>query len=95
MQNKLIQTKIKHYLYKKRRKFKRKVKADPKQNKPPLKFIVVYFGTNQGCGMESNKGCPNIKSKKYSDLFFNQRFLQQSSSSSIESEKKICTQGMV
>ena len=27
--------------------------------------------------MESNKGCPNIKSKKSSYIFFNQRFVQQ------------------
>ena len=35
-----------------------------------------------------NKGCPNIKSKTSSDLFFNQRFLQQSSLLSIDSVKK-------
>ena len=43
---------------------KEKRMADPKQNKPPLKSIVVYHGANQGGDMESNKECPNIKSKK-------------------------------
>ena len=38
--------------------------------------------------MKSNKGCPNIESKKSSALFFNQRFLQQSSLMGIDSVKK-------
>ena len=42
---------------------KEKEIADPKQNKSPLKSIVVYHGTNQGGDMESNKGSPKIESK--------------------------------
>ena len=38
--------------------------------------------------MESNKGCPNIKSKNSSYIFFNQRFVQQTSLFGIESVKK-------
>ena len=48
----------------------------------------MTHGTNQGGDMESNKGCPNIESKKSSDLFFNQLFLQQSSLLSIDSVLK-------
>ena len=57
--------KVKREQKKKRKKTKIKKKkiADPKQNKPPLKFILVYHGTNQGGDMELNKGCPNIESK--------------------------------
>ena len=39
---------------------KEKKIADPKQNEPPLKSIVVYHGMHQCGDMESNKGCPNI-----------------------------------
>ena len=39
--------------------------------------------------MESNKGCSNIESKKSSDIFFNQRFIQQSSLLGIYSVKNI------
>ena len=35
--------------------------------------------------MKSNKVCPNKETKKSSDIFFNQRFLQQSSLLSIDS----------
>ena len=66
---------------------KEKLIADPKQNKPPLKSIVVYHGTNLGGDMESNKGCQNVKSKKSSYVFFNQRFVQQTSLLGIESVK--------
>ena len=38
--------------------------------------------------MESNKGCPNIESKKSSDMFFSHRFLQQASLLGIDSVKK-------
>ena len=31
--------------------------ANPEQNKPPLKSIDVYYGTNQDGDMESKKGC--------------------------------------
>ena len=62
--------------------------ADPKQNKPPLKSIVVYHGTNQGGDMESNKACPNIESRKSLYIFFNQRFLQQLSLLGIDSVTK-------
>ena len=65
--------------------------ADPKQNKPPLKSIVVFHGTNQGGYMESNKGCPNINSTKSSDIFFNQRFVKQTSLLGIESVKQFAS----
>ena len=41
--------------------------------------------------MESNKGCPNIESKFFSDIFFNQRFLKKSSLLCIESVKKFAS----
>ena len=37
--------------------------AEPKQNELPLKSIVVYHDTKQDGEMESNKGCPTIKTK--------------------------------
>ena len=33
--------------------------------------IGQYHGMNQGGDMESNKGCPNMKSRKASYIFFN------------------------
>ena len=64
--------------------------AYPKQNEAILRSIVVYYGTNQGGDMESNKGCPNIKSKNSPYIFFNQRFVQQTPLLGIESVKKLC-----
>ena len=61
--------------------------ADPKQNEPPLKSIVVYHSTNQGGDMESNKECPPLKPEKSSYRFFNQRFVHLSSLLGIESVK--------
>ena len=56
---------------------KEKRKSEPKQNKPQLKSIVAYHDTNQDGEMELNIGCPTIKTKKYSYLFFDQRFVHQ------------------
>ena len=54
-------------------------KQEPKQNELPLKSIVVYHDMNQNRVMELNKGCPIIKTKKTSYIFFNPRFLHPTS----------------
>ena len=70
-------------------KIEKEKNSRSKQNEMPLKSIVIYHGTNQGGYMELNKRCPNIKSKKSSNMFFNQRYVQQTSLLGIDSLKKI------
>ena len=65
----------------------KKKKEEQKQNELPLKSIVVNHDTNQDGEMESNKGCPTIKKSSY--IFFNQRFLQQTSLLGIDYVKNL------
>ena len=98
---KIKKKKQKQIIIRKKKKFTQKIEkekphknqkekriADPKQNELPLKSIVVYRNRNQNGDMELIKLCPNIKSKKSPNIFFNQRFVQQTSLLGIESVKK-------